>query len=379
MVLRLTVILKKMKKQVLLVGLVLVSFSTANAQLFNKVSKATTTASQAKTVVEKGSEIIEKVDKKKKGKGKESAGLKLDWSTFKQTPAITFNSLLYGTTTRADNYTATFIPNKTANGKDVDVVGDQSEYLKIKVFKDGQYMNYFEYSGDQVFDDGKKTKFNSPGSRYQRDGEWVGWGESFLNQWGPGNMRLDFYAGDKMFYSFDFELHKLTNDDPYGAIKELWVTRGPWNNFAYLNYADSGNLVFGLYITHEEFKPFPANSKKTTKSVKWSVNMFKDNKLYAQHYGNGPNTAQVEQAKWNEVSCAFKLVNKPGEIKFADLTDGAYKIELSLEGEENPRIYKFTVKDKKIVQIPEQDRTKNTDPTRLIEGWNDFFWLKLEK
>ena len=226
---------------------------------------------------------------------------------------------------------------------------------------------------------GKKIKFNEPSSRYQRDGEWVGHSESFITQWGPGNYRLDFYAGDKMFYSFDFELVKLTNTDPYAEKNEMYVVRGPWNNFAYLNHATTGNLVFGFYVTHEEFKPNPSNSRKTTKSVKWSVNMFKDNKLYAQHYGNGPNTAQVEQAEWKEEMCAFKLVNKPGEIKFADLTDGAYRIELTLEGENNPRIYKFTVKDKKIVQISEQDRTKNTDPTRLIEGWNDYFWLKLEK
>ncbi|MGC4041179.1 MAG: hypothetical protein QM710_10435 [Flavobacterium sp.] len=372
--------MKQIKTSALFIAL-LFSFTAGHAQLFNKVKKAANTASN---VVE-GAKGVEKVAGKVKGKGGGggfATGLKLDWTMFKQTPAITFNSLLYGTGTSPgliNSYTATFIPNKTANGKQVDAIGDQSEYLRIKVYKDGQYMNYFEYDGTQVFDDGKKTKFNEPSSRYMRDGEWVGHSESFLTDWGPGNYKLDFYAGDKMFYSFDFELHKLTNDDPYGSIKELWVTRGPWNNFAYLNYADTGNLVFGYYITHEEFKPFPANARKTTKSVKWSVNMFKDNKLYAQHYGNGPNQAQVEQAKWQEVSCAFKLVNKPGEIKFADLTDGAYRIELTVEGEANPRIYKFTVKDKKIVQIPEQDRTKNTDPTRLIEGWNDFFWLKLEK
>ncbi len=61
-------------------------------------------------------------------------------------------------------------------------------------------MNYFEYSGDQVFDEGKKTKLNWPSSRYQRNGEWAGWSESFITDWGVGNYRLDFYAGDKMFY-----------------------------------------------------------------------------------------------------------------------------------------------------------------------------------
>ncbi len=360
----------------------LFSFTATNAQLLNKLKKASNDAGTAVEATKTADKVL-KSAKGKAGKGGKSGdfgGLKLDWTTFKQTPAVTFNSLLYGTTAGTINsYTATFIPNKTVDGRTVHPFSDQSQYLRIKVFKDNQYMNYFEYSGDQVFDDGKKTKFNEPSSRYQRDGEWVGHSESFITDWGPGNYRLDFYAGDKMFYSFDFELAKLTNSDPYAAMNEMYVVRGPWNNFAYLNHANTGNLLFGFYITHEEFMPNPSNSRKTNKSVKWSVNMFKDNKLYAQHYGNGPNTAQVEQAKWNEVSCAFKLVNKPGEIKFADLTDGVYKIELTIEGENDPRIYNFTVKDKKIVLIPEQDRTKNTDPTRLIEGWNDYFWLKKVK
>lgn len=367
-----------MKKNVLLIGLLLITFGNANAQLLGKVKKAKDQSENTAEAVSEGSKLVKGA--KKKGGANASAGLKLDWTTFKQTPAVTFNSLLYGTTSsRCDNYTATFIPHKTAGGKEVDPIYDQAEYLKIKIYKDDKYINYFEYEGDQVFDDGKKTKYNSPKGRYKRDGEWVGWSDMFLSQWGPGNYRLDFIAGDKMYYSFDFELVKLTNNDPYAAQNEMYVTRGPWNNFAYMNHADTGNLLFGFYITHEEFKPDPSNSRKTTKSVKWSVKMFKDNKLYAQHYGNGPNTAQVEQAKWNEVSCAFKLVDKPGEIKFGSLTDGAYRVELTIEGEPKPRNYKFTVKDKNIVQIPEQDRTKNTDPTRLIEGWNDFFWMKLEK
>ena len=93
-----------MKKQVLLFGLLLMSFGSSNAQLLNKISKAKNQASDASEVVEKGKEVA-KGGKKKKGG--EPAALKLDWNIFKQTPAITFNSLLYGTgssTGRIDNY-----------------------------------------------------------------------------------------------------------------------------------------------------------------------------------------------------------------------------------------------------------------------------------
>jgi len=372
-----------MKKQALIIGLLLFSFTTTQAQLLGKLRKAATDVNNASSTVKEGEEALKNA--KKKGGAAASGGLKLDWTMFKQTPAVTFNSLLYGTSvglgglTHLESYTATFIPNKTASGAEVNAIHDQADYLRIKVYKDGQYLTYFEYSGNQVFDDGKKTKYNVPTSRYQRNGEWVGDTDIDAKKNGPGMYRLDFYAGDKMFYSFDFEIAKLTNSDPYAAISEMYVTRGPWNNYAYMNYADTGNLVFGFYLNHEEFQPDPANNRKTNKSVKWGVKLFKDSKLYAQQYGNGLNTAQVEQANWNEYSCAFKLIDKPGEVKFASLPDGAYKAELTIEGEKKPRVYTFAVKGSRIVQSAEQDRTKNTDPTRLIEGWNDFFWLKLEK
>lgn len=372
--------MKKFRSPLLL--LALLSCLGTNAQLLNSVNKA----AKVGNAVQDGAKVINKVSKKAgKAASSGAAGLKLDWNTFKMTPAVTFNSLLYGTEvftnggTRFQSYTATFIPHKTASGADVDETSDQDKYLKIKAYKDGQYITYFEYSGDQIFEEGKKTKFNAPTSRYMRDGEWTSGQDIEANKLGVGNYRLDFYAGDKMFYSFDFEIYKLTNNDPYAAMNEMYLARGPWNNYAYLNYAESGNLVFGFYLNHEEFQPDKANSNKTNKAVKWGVKLMKDGKPYAQHYGNGLNTAQVKQAEWSDFSCAFKLVDKPGEVKFSSLPDAAYKLELTIEGEKKPRVYNFNVKGGRIVPIAEQDRTKNTDPTRLIEGWNDFFWLKLEK
>lgn len=103
-----------MKRHALLIGLFLFSFINTNAQLLNKIKKTKNQATQVSETLEAG--------------------------------------------------------------KEVDYISDQAEYLKIKVYKVGQYKNYFEDLGNQVFDDGKKTKFNSPSGRYQRDVEWVGWG-----------------------------------------------------------------------------------------------------------------------------------------------------------------------------------------------------------
>lgn len=364
-----------------LLALALFHFTSADAQLLRKLAKAANTADNVSKTVKVGESLAGDVKQTAGAVG----GLKLDWNMYKQTPAITFNSLLYGTSvglgglTRFENYTGTFIPRKKAGGGDVNTITEQSEFLKIKVYKGDQYITYFEYDGGQAFDDGKKTKFNAPSSRYKRGGEWTSGSDIDAPKTGPGNYRLDFYAGDRKFYSFDFEIAKLTNPDTYLNISEMYVVRGPWNNYAYMNHANTGNLLFGFYMNHEEFQPDKSNNRKTNKSVKWSVKMLKDGKPYAQQYGNGPNVAQVRQAEWEERQCAFKLIDKPGELKYANLTDGAYKLEVTVEGEAKPRIYQFSVKDKAIVQIPEQDRAKNTDPTRLIEGWNDYFWMKLEK
>lgn len=379
--------MKRLKMPLLAAAACLFFSANADAQLLGKIKRAANTADNAANTAKDVNDAAKNVKGAVKGaKGKASggsnmaSGLKLNWNEFQQTPAITFNSLLYGTSfNRFMDYTGTFIPRTTAAGKEVNTITDQAEYLRIKIYKGDQYITYFEYDGRQAFDDGKKTKFNTPGSRYQRDGEWVGMPEIDFDKYGNGQYRLDFYAGDKMFYSFDFEMAKITNPDPYGSIKELMVVRGPWEEYAFLQHADSGNLLFGFYLSHEEFKPNASNSAKTNKAVKWSAKISKDGKPFAQHYGNGDNTAQVKQAQWEEVNCAFKPVGKGDAIKFSSLTDGAYKVELTLEGEAKPRTYNFTVKNKQIVQIPQQDRTKNQDPTRLIEGWNDFFWMKREK
>lgn len=375
----------KTKTAVWIAVMALCTFGPANSQILRKLAKAADQANTANDIVKATGDSGKAVKGKVSG-GAGATGMKLNWSEFNQTPAVTFNSLLYGTSvfmqggTRLENYTATFVPGTKASGGKVDAIREQDQYLKVKVFKGDQFITYFEYDGGQKFDEGKKIKFNAPTSRYQINGEWVSGTDVDLKKWGVGNYRLDFVAGDKMFYSFDFEVAKVTNNDTYAGVNEMYVARGPWNNYAYMNYADTGNLIFGFYLTHEEFKPDPANARNTTKGVKWSVKLLKDGKPFAQHYGNGPNKAQVRQAEWGDNQCAFKAIDKPNDaVKFASLADGAYKVEVTVEGEAKPRIYKFDVKDKKIVQIPEQDRAKNTDPTRLIEGWNDYFWMKLEK
>jgi len=358
-------------KQTRTIGLILLlifSMTSADAQIKGLLKR------KAKKKV-KGE--IEKVVNK-------ATTLPLDWNSFDMTAAISFRSLLKNTQvferggTRLGSYTSTFVPYKRVGGSLVDMVRDQSTYLKVKAYKGDKFITYYEYDGGQSFDNNKRRNFTEPSSRYKRDGEWTSGTNIDLEKWGEGMYRLDFYAGNKMFYTFDFEVYKLTNDDAYADINELYLARGPWDEYVFLNHANTGNLIFGLYLNHKEFNPNPSNNRKTNKSIEWSLKMFKDDQLFATQYSKTPNKSIVARAEWKEFNTALKTTE--GEtVKFAGLEDGAYKIELSVQDEAQPRIYTFDVKGGKIELMPEQDRSKNTDPTRLIEGWNDYIWLKQKK
>ena len=311
--------------------------------------------------------------------------LELDWNSFKLTPAITMSSLLYGTTvyeeggTSLANYTASFVPFNKADGSAVNSNYDQAEFLKIKVYKGEEFVDYFEYSGGQTFDNNKLRKLNEPRSRYQKNGKFTSGTNIDLKKWGVGNYRLEFLAGSKVFYNFDFEVYKVTNDDAYADLNEMYLSRGPWNKYVWLEQEKSGNMVFGFYLQHEVFKPNAANAKKTTMDVSWTLNITKDGEPFATHYNKKkPKKGKVKRAQWTEMSTAMKTADAKKVIQLADFTDGSYKIEVKIDNEDAARIYKFTVANNKIVYMDEQDRSKNTDPTRLVEGWNNFWWFKLE-
>ncbi|MCB0402953.1 MAG: hypothetical protein KDD41_12770 [Flavobacteriales bacterium] len=311
--------------------------------------------------------------------------LDLDYNTFNLTPAVTMNSLLYGTivytggSTRLESYTASFVPYKKTDGSVVNTVYDQSKYLKVKVYKGTEFIDYFEYDGSTTFDNNKLRKFNAPTSRYKKNGDWADGTNIDLKKWGEGTYRLEFFAGEKLFYNFEFEVYKVTNDDPYASVNEMYLSRGPWNKYVYLEHQESGNMIFGVYMMHEVFQPDPANANKTTKDVNWTVNITKDGKPFAKHYNmDKPKVSKVERGEWKAQSTALKSADGKKTIQLADFTDGAYKIELKLDTEDKPRTYSFSVANNKIVLMDEQDRTKNTDPTRLVEGWNNFFWFKQE-
>lgn len=357
-----------------IVLLLLFAVNTSNAQFGGLLKKSKKKSSKKESTKKEKKSTSEKSTNAEKD-------LTLDWNTYKLTPSITFNSLLYGTTVNSrgsakfQTYTATFIPSIKEDGSKVSPIYDFSKFLKIKVFKDNNYVTYFQYDGSQTFDNGKKRKYNPARKRYQRDnGEWVDSNNIDLKKLGVGNYRLDFYAGDKKIQSFDFEIYKKANDDPYSKINEIYLSKGPWNKYTYITNGHSNYLVFGVYLNHTDFMEDTPSNKKPTKKLNVSLNLFKESNIIASK----KTSFTVSQGTWKEFTTTLKDKKSGKFLKISELTDGNYKFELKIDGEESTRKYSFTVKNSKIQLIAEQDRNKNTEPTKLIEGWNDFFWLKRE-
>lgn len=353
-------------KQILGLTILILFAATSNAQLKGLGSKLGKAAIKDETPVASPSN-------KETSAIKPSKKLELDWNTFNMAPAITMSSLLYGTQVsnsgnlRLNTYTASFIPFKKTDGSMVNSVYDKDGFLKIKTYKDGALIKEFIYDGGTTFDDNKLRKFISETC------------DISLKETGTGMYRIDFYAADKMFYTFDFEVYKLANNDPYAKLNEMYLSRGPWNKYAWMEQQKSGNMVFGFYLNHEEFQPNAADPNKTAKDVNWTINITKDDKPFATQYDSRkPVKGKVERGVWTEMPTAMKTADGLKVIQLPDFTDGAYKVEVKVDGEVKSRIYTFNVANNKIVLMNEQDRSKNTDSTKLIEGWNNFYWFKLQ-
>lgn len=357
--------MKNTKKIALLI--VALSIGTASpAQLGGMLKKAAKAASTA----DKVNNTVNAVSGTKGGAGGGVVGSKavaLDWKQYPQTAAITMESLLDGTEVsdhgnlRLNFYRGTFIPNKTASGQSVEPLYKNENTLSVKLFVNDKMAKEIFYSGGDYFTEGKQVQFRN--DRIS---------DTDMDMTEEGKYRLDFYAGDKMFYTFDFEVFKKVDTDPYASSSTFWYAKGPWEKFAYVTPQTTGNFIFGFYMMHTDFKPNPNDPRKETKSVVWYPELYKDGKLISV-----PNkqTAIVDK-EYKNFQTSIKLVGAKDFLKIAELADGNYTFKVKVDGEAAPREYAFAMKGGQIVQSAKQDRTKNTDPTRLVEGWNNFFWLE---
>ena len=300
------------------------------------------------------------------GVGSAASSVTLDWKQYPQTPAITMKSLLEGTQVSTHGnlnmnfYRATFIPNKKASGQPVDMIYDKN-VLTTKIYFNDQFVKDGTYPDGSYSMEGKQNTYrddrNSANIQLDKEGKY----------------RIDYFAGGVQFYTFDFEVFKKVDSDPYATNNTLWFSKGPWEKYAYITPQTSGNFILGFYMMHTDFKPNPNDPRKTSKSVNWYPELLQNGKVISV-----PNkqVAIVPQGEWKDMSCSMKLIGAKDYLKIAELKDGSYTLKITVDGEPAPRMYDFKAAGGNIVQSDKQDRTKNTDPKTLVEGWNNFFWLE---
>lgn len=355
--------MKNTKKIMVLIAAISIS-STSQAQLGGMLKKA------AKNVA------TEQVTKAASGNSNSSSSSSLggavsspalDWKQYPMTPSITMKSLLEGTETsphghlRMNFYRATFIPTKKANGQDVDMIRDDN-VLTTKVYVNDQLVKSPAYNDGSYFNDGKQNSYQDNGLS-----------QSDMDLTQEGKYKIDFFAGGQHFYTFDFNVAKKVNTDPYATSAALWYSTGPWEKWAYVTPQTTGNFIFGFYMMHTELKPDPNDARKTSKKVIWNPELMQNGKTISVP---SKQTATVKQGEWEDFSCSMKLVGAKDYLKIADLKDGSYTMKVTVEGEAAPRLYDFKMAGGAIVQSDKQDRAKNKDPKTLVEGWNNYWWLE---
>lgn len=290
----------------------------------------------------------------------------LDWKQYPMTPAITMKSLLEGTEVsptgnlRMNFYRATFIPNKKASGGNVDMIYDKN-VLTTKIYINDQLEKEATYPNGSYFNEGKQNT-------YQDDRN-----DSDIQLSKEGKYRIDFYAGGQHFYSFNFDVFKKVDSDPYAANNTLWFSKGPWEKWAYVTPQTSGNFIFGFYLMHTDAKPDPNNPRKTSKSINWYPELMQNGKVISE---KNKKTSIVKQGEWEDCSTSVKLIGGKDFLKINELKDGNYTMKVTVDGEAAPRMYDFKMAGGNIVQCDKQDRAKNTDPKALVEGWNNYFWME---
>ena len=206
------------------------------------------------------------------GSGSVASNVTLDWKQYAQTPAITMQSLLEGTevftsgSLRMNFYRATFIPNKKTSGENVDMIRDDN-VLTTKIYINDQLEKSAAYNDGSYFMEGKQNTY-----RDDRNA-------SDIQLSKEGKYRIDFFAGGVQIYTFDFDVFKKVDSDPYATNNTLWFSKGPWEKYAYITPQTSGNFILGFYMMHTDFKPNPNDPRKTSKSVNWYPELMQNGKV----------------------------------------------------------------------------------------------------
>ena len=204
------------------------------------------------------------------------------------------------------------------------------------------------------------------------DGSVFDYSQIKINE--PDNFTMDFFIGDKKFYTFPFSVRTVEPENPFDG-KTIYLIDGAWNDWGYLYYADadpSQSLIWKIWMREP-------THKRPRHEVRVAVVRDKDKKLICQ---SRENTTHSFRNEW--VRIGFDLVNPPVKtsggayFKAQDLlaVDGGYTLTMKIDG----TLYgtwKFAVEGGKLKYTGRTVRG-TADTMTFVEGGKDAFWYKRE-
>jgi|GEM_PF-1152084 len=206
-----------------------------------------------------------------------------------------------------------------------------------------------------------------------------------------GSYEFRFWAGTKHFYTFPFQVEKLSNPDPYAPVHDFYFLKGPWQDWGRVEFGPDGHFIFNAYLTHQTTTIENQARWDAKRAYKYLAKLYRDGKMVAAHSLNNSGAGgfeegdiQTHNGKWGRYDCTFHKypVPKPGARDFfmkADMKDGDYTVEFwlkSLEGVESTHKYGFVVKNGAIVPPSQADRAQNADPMQFLEQGPGRFYVK---
>ncbi|MFT3911366.1 MAG: hypothetical protein QM737_18230 [Ferruginibacter sp.] len=178
--------------------------------------------------------------------------------------------------------------------------------------------------------------------------------------------------GMKKIFTMPFQIILIKNDDVYANKKEMRLVDGYWSKFGFYTFNSEGNMEWTYYTT-DLVKKWAENPNQS-KSWEDEVQLFYEGKAISKPM---KHTYSSVLAKWYTQANTFEKIASSDFIQKDDLKDGHYIIKVKLNGE--AREYAFEISGGKMQLIPEQDKTKTTDITKVFEGMNKEFWVKRSK
>lgn len=323
------------------------------------------------------------------------ANFEPDFSTANFPPAIAWFDLLDASKfafditkgeIRLNGIHVSFLPTKSKDGKDINYRPSLStskgyENMRPPIRADIVDAATGALKGQQFF---KVDDYIPPFKKLVLVDQFGGDYFPFFANVKEGSYEIRFFLGKTPFYTFPFQVEKKTNPDAYASVKDLYFLKGPWEDWARIQFDEqSGEVLPSIYLTERNLNIKSETNWNDTVPMKGLVKISRNGTLVAT-YGQTVNSGDFnpDNGKWTRCQfLTFKAGSNDREtFKKADMKDGNYVMEVNVKNPKNGKTvvgkYGFTVKGGEIQLHPKADRNQNKDPLIVLEQGKEFYYFK---